>query len=52
MSKLPPYKEQVLEVIEQHEKGLITETEMWLDISSKTGLALNYLEYTDEELVA
>lgn len=48
MSELTPHKERVLEVIDQHEKGLITETEMWLEISSKTGLALNYLEYTDD----
>jgi hypothetical protein len=37
-------KERVLKVIEQHDKGLITDFEMWQEIAEITAWALNDIE--------
>lgn len=41
-------KERVLKVVEQREKGLLTEFEMWQEIGEITAWALNLLEASAE----
>jgi hypothetical protein len=42
-------KERILKVIEQHDKGLISESTMWLEIVETADWALDNLEITEIE---
>ena len=42
-------KERILKVIEQRDKGLISESDMWLEIVETADWALDNLEITDIE---